>query len=87
MDTIHIDVPIAAVAAGTAVNDPGRGLRTSIDAAEEVFGVAVVVFAEVTAAGEEGAGGAVGIGASPGLGGTRGGGWDEDAVCVERGGG
>lgn len=59
-------------------------MRAPLDAAEEMFGVAVEVFAEVTAAGEEGTGGAVGVGAAPGLGGGGRCGCDGIAARMER---
>lgn len=49
-----------------------------------MLGVAVEVFTEVAAAGEEGAGGAIGIGAAPGLGLGGGTGGDGETVGVER---
>lgn len=58
-------------------------LWTALDAAKEVFRVAVEVFAEVAATGEQGTGGAVGVGAAPGLGRVGRAQRDGDAVCVE----
>jgi hypothetical protein len=77
-------VVVSGVCRASAIIKEARGrLRTALDAAEEVFGVAVEVFAEVAAAGEEGSGGAVGVGAAPGLGRVGRAQRDGDAVCVE----
>ena len=73
-------------AVGGARGRGGLGLRAAVDAAEEVFGVAVVVLAKVAAACEGGAGGAAWVGAAPG--GLGGGGvCDGDTIGVEAGGG